>query len=87
MAAVFGYLNVRFLKLPNVIGLMLITIIFTLLVFAISYVDDTLLDAEKYILTQIDFRVILLDIMLPGLSGYRVLQELRSDGVAVALRQ
>ena len=28
------------------------------------------------------FDAILLDIMLPGLSGYRVLQELRSDGVA-----
>ena len=64
LAAVFGYINVRFLKLPNTIGLMLITIVFTLVVFAISYFDSTLLNAEKYIITQIDFKSVLLDVML-----------------------
>ena len=43
---------------------MLITIVFTLAVFALSYFDDTLLNAEKYIITQIDFKTVLLDIML-----------------------
>jgi CPA1 family monovalent cation:H+ antiporter len=64
LAAAFGYINVRFLKLPNTIGLMLITILFTLAVFALSYFDETLLNAERYIITQIDFRSVLLDIML-----------------------
>lgn len=64
LSAAFGYINVRFLKLPNTIGLMLITIVFTLGVFALSYVDDTLLDAERYIIKQIDFKTVLLDIML-----------------------
>lgn len=64
ISAAFGYINVRFLKLPNTIGLMLITIVFTLVVFGISFVDDTLLNAEKYIITHIDFRTVLLDIML-----------------------
>lgn len=64
LAAVFGYINVRFLKLPNTIGLMLITIVFTLVVFAISYFDSTLLNAEKFIITQIDFKSVLLDVML-----------------------
>ncbi len=64
LSAIFGYINVRFLKLPNTIGLMLITIVFTLGVFALSYFDSTLLDAEKYIITQIDFKTVLLDIML-----------------------
>ncbi|QNJ97004.1 cation:proton antiporter [Constantimarinum furrinae] len=64
IAALFGYINVRFLKMPNTIGLMLITIVFTLAIFAISFVDDTLLDAEKYIITQIDFKSLLLDVML-----------------------
>ncbi len=64
LAAIFGYINVRFLKLPNTIGLMFITIVFTLVIFAISYVDDTLLNAERFIITQIDFKSVLLDIML-----------------------
>ena len=64
LAAIFGYINVRFLKLPNTIGLMLITIVFTLVVLAISYFDSTLLNAEKYIITHIDFKTVLLDVML-----------------------
>lgn len=64
ISAIFGYINVRFLKLPNTIGLMLITIVFTLVVFAISYFDSTLLDAERFIISQIDFKSVLLDIML-----------------------
>ncbi|MEL6306457.1 MAG: sodium:proton antiporter, partial [Bacteroidota bacterium] len=64
MSAVFGYLNLRFFKLPNTIGLTLITILFTLAVFALSYFDDTLLKAERFIISQIDFKVVLLDIML-----------------------
>ncbi len=64
ISAVFGYINVRFLKLPNTIGLMLITILFTLGVFALSAFDSTLLNAERYIITHIDFKEVLLDIML-----------------------
>jgi CPA1 family monovalent cation:H+ antiporter len=64
LSAIFGYLNARFLKLPNSIGLMLITIVFTLVVFGIGYFDDTLINAERYIIDQIDFKSVLLDIML-----------------------
>ena len=64
LSAVFGYLNLRFFKLPNTIGLTFITILFTLAVFALSYFDDTLLQAERFIISQIDFKVVLLDIML-----------------------
>jgi CPA1 family monovalent cation:H+ antiporter len=64
ISAIFGYINVRFLKLPNTIGLMLITIVFTFMVFVLSAVDDTLLEAERYIIGQIDFKTVLLDIML-----------------------
>ncbi|MEM9362984.1 MAG: sodium:proton antiporter [Bacteroidota bacterium] len=64
LSAVFGYLNLRFFKLPNTIGLTLITILFTLAVFALSYFDDTLLQAERFIISKIDFKVVLLDIML-----------------------
>ncbi|MBC2839331.1 sodium:proton antiporter [Robiginitalea sp. SC105] len=63
-SALFGYLNTRFVKLPNTIGLTVITIAFTLGVFALSAFDSTLLEAERYILSQIDFRTVLLDLML-----------------------
>ncbi|MFQ3182016.1 MAG: CPA1 family monovalent cation:H+ antiporter, partial [Polaribacter sp.] len=64
ISAIFGYINTRFLKLPNSIGLMLITILFTLGVFVLSYFDDTLLLKERELITSIDFKTVLLDIML-----------------------
>ncbi len=64
LAAVFGYINVRYIKLPTTIGLMVITILFTLGVFVLSFFDDTLLNAEKFIISQVDFKTVLLDIML-----------------------
>lgn len=64
LAAIFGYINVRFLKLPNTIGLMLITILFTLAVFLVSNFDPRLLEAERYVISQIDFQTLLLDVML-----------------------
>lgn len=63
-SAVFGYINVRFLKLPNTIGLMSITISFTLLLIAFSYFDPTLIEKEKEFISGIDFQTVLLDIML-----------------------
>ena len=64
ISAIFGYINVRFLKLPNTIGLMVITILFTLVVLVISLFNDTLLIQEKYLISQIDFKTVLLDVML-----------------------
>jgi CPA1 family monovalent cation:H+ antiporter len=64
MAAVFGYINVRFLKMPNTIGLMIITIVCTVLVLLYSYLDPTLLNLEKSIISSIDFKSVLLDEML-----------------------
>jgi len=64
LSAVFGYLNVRFLKLPKTIGLMVITILFTLLILAIGFFDNTLLEQEKELIAQIDFKTVLLDVML-----------------------
>ena len=64
LAALFGYLNERFLKLPTSIGLMVITIAFTLLILALSLLNDTLLQQEKLLISQIDFETVLLDVML-----------------------
>ena len=64
LSALFGYINVRFLKMPNTIGLMVITILFTLAVLGISFFDTTLLEKERELIAQIDFETVLLDIML-----------------------
>lgn len=64
ISALFGYINVRFLKLPNSIGLMVITIVFTLLILVTSLFNDTLLEQERLLISQIDFKTVLLDVML-----------------------
>lgn len=64
LAAIFGYINVRFLKLPTTIGLMLITIVYTLGVLGLSYFDDTLLKAEAKLIHEIDFETVLMEYML-----------------------
>lgn len=64
ISALFGYINVRFLKLPNSIGLMVITIVFTLLILVTSLFNDTLLEKERLLISQIDFKTVLLDVML-----------------------
>ncbi|WCC45801.1 sodium:proton antiporter [Tenacibaculum finnmarkense] len=64
LSAVFGYINVRFLKLPNTIGLMILTILFTFGVLLWSNIDPTLLNFEKSIISKIDFKTLLLDEML-----------------------
>jgi len=63
-SAIFGYINVRFLKLPITIGLMVITLLVTLLILIISYFNTTILDEEVFLISQIDFKVVLLDVML-----------------------
>ena len=64
LSAIFGYINTKFIKLPDTIGLMVITILFTFAVFILSYFDDTLLQKERELITSIDFKTVLLDVML-----------------------
>ncbi len=64
ISAIFGYINVRFLKMPITIGLMIITLLFTFIIIAIAQFDDTLLLREKEFIRNIDFETVLLDIML-----------------------
>ena len=64
LSALFGYINVRFLKLPTTIGLMIITILFTIGLLIIGQFNDTLLLYERELIANIDFQTILLDVML-----------------------
>lgn len=66
LSALFGYINVRFLKLPNTIGLMVIAIVFTLLLFASSQLawGQWFLQQAETLVRGIDFKMVLLEIML-----------------------
>jgi CPA1 family monovalent cation:H+ antiporter len=64
LAAVFGYINARFIKLPTAIGLMLIAILFSLVVIGLSYFDDTLYQVELSLIKQIDFEEVVMNYML-----------------------
>ncbi len=64
LAAIFGYINVRFIKLPITIGMMLISIIFSLIVLIIGQIDPTILQLEQQLIGGIDFEKVLMDGML-----------------------
>ena len=64
LSAIFGYVNVRFLKLPNTIGLMIIAIVFTLFIFASTLFTDRFLSLAEGLIALIDFEHVLLDVML-----------------------
>ncbi|MGJ8591249.1 MAG: cation:proton antiporter [Aquaticitalea sp.] len=64
LAAFFGFINARYLKLPTTIGLMVITLLFTIVVLVIGTFNDTLLIQERELIRSIDFETVLFDVML-----------------------
>jgi len=64
LSALFGYVNVKFLKLPNTIGLMIVAILFTMGLFLTSLINPALLNLAERLIAQIDFETVLLDVML-----------------------
>ncbi len=67
LSALFGFLNVRFLKLPNTIGLMIIAIAFSSILFLTRILwpeSSFAVDFARDLMEQIDFGDLLLDVML-----------------------
>jgi CPA1 family monovalent cation:H+ antiporter len=64
LSALFGYVNVRVLKLPNSIGLMIIAIVFTGLLFASTNFTDFFIVKARTLIQSIPFEQVLLDVML-----------------------
>jgi len=64
ISALFSYLNVRFFKLPTTIGLMIMAMLFTLGITISSFFTDVLLNNAVEIISSIDFKEVLLDVML-----------------------
>jgi len=64
LAAIFGYLNYRLLKLPTTIGLMLSSLILSLFLISASLIGWDLEDRANQIIQQIDFNQTLMQGML-----------------------
>ena len=64
LSALFGYLNVRLLKLPNTIGLMIIAILFTGVLFVTSLFSPLLINSARALIGAVNFEEVLMDVML-----------------------
>lgn len=64
MAAIFGYINHRFLRLPSTIGLMILALVSSLITVALGHLGvDWVLTASQ-LLRAIDFHTVLMQVML-----------------------
>ncbi|MBA2248815.1 MAG: sodium:proton antiporter [Chitinophagaceae bacterium] len=64
ITAVFGYINFRFIKLPATIGIMLISLIVSLLVIATGYIHPGIFIKITDVIKTIDFNTALMKVML-----------------------
>lgn len=64
LSASFAYVNFRFLKLPSSIGLMFISLLFSLSIIGMSSIIPTLKETISTFLVTINFSELLLEVML-----------------------
>jgi len=64
LTALFGWINARFLKMPFTIGLMAVSILFSVAILAIGFFEPSFLAYEQQLVASIDFHEVLMDGML-----------------------
>lgn len=64
IAALFSFINVRYIKMPSTIGLMVISIVFTLGILAASNFSFGISDFAYSFIENINFQTVILDVML-----------------------
>lgn len=64
LTAVFGYINFRFLKLPATIGIMIISIVASLVIVGIGFFNPDFFKKTTDLITTIDFHTALMKVML-----------------------
>lgn len=64
LAAIFAYINIRFTKLPSTIGIMLISLIASLIVIVLGIIFPAFFLQTTKAISLIDFQAVLLHIML-----------------------
>ena len=67
LASIFSIINLRLLKLPQTIGLMVLAIILSAVVLVMGLVNPDFLTFATSLTQQFDFSVLLIDVMLPFL--------------------
>jgi CPA1 family monovalent cation:H+ antiporter len=67
LAALFSYINYRFIKLPNTIGLLVIALLLSLSIIVLGKFGIPLEEHAKHLLTQINFNETLMQGMLSAL--------------------
>ena len=64
LSAAFAFINTKFLKLPFTIGLMIIAMCFTLVIITLGQFNSSILEQSKELIQSIDFKTVLLEVML-----------------------
>ncbi|OGX88690.1 cation:proton antiporter [Hymenobacter glacialis] len=64
VSALFAYLNTRFLKLPDAIGIMVVSLAFSLVILGLGAMQPTWFTLTRETVASIDFDRVLFDVML-----------------------
>ncbi|HJY23760.1 MAG TPA: cation:proton antiporter, partial [Hanamia sp.] len=87
LAAIFGYINHRFIKLPGTIGIMLISLIASLIVIGIGYIFPEFFLTTTEAIGAIDFQTAVMKVMLSFLLFAAAIQvdakKLKSERTAI----
>src|SRR5215470_8814178 len=64
LSSLFGYINIRFLKMPAAIGLMVLALVFSVILLLINYISPALFNTAENAVRQINFSDVVLNVML-----------------------
>ncbi len=64
LTAIFGYINFRFIKLPGIIGIMIISLIASLLIIIIGRINPAFYQRVTQLISVIDFKTALFKVLL-----------------------
>lgn len=64
LSALFGYINTRFLKLPSTIGLMVMSLAFSIVMLLINFINPAIFQTAEDAIRQINFSDVVLNVML-----------------------
>jgi CPA1 family monovalent cation:H+ antiporter len=89
ISSIFGYINVRFLKLPTTIGLMIMAIGLTLLILLVGAFEESVITIAEDTINQIDFSDLILEVLLSFLLFAGALhtdwERLKEQGVPILI--